>query len=634
MQGDAGTWQTTKANYIADMKAQLAELVTTYDPALLWFDGDWCADLANPTQSQWWNASDGQDLYDYLIGLKPDLIINERVKRDLGMGDYASAEFGLPGSPMERPWERCETMNGAWGYDRNRENSYYPANTMIQQLVMCVSRDGNYLLNIGPTDTGTVTQGSINILNEFADWMATYKDSIYGCIRSPFPSEPPFGCYTAKTGKLFAHIFSWPTSGHLVVPKLNNTITNVYDMSDPSTPLRYTVTGSIVDITLPDGAAPHSGDSVICIEVGGGMPMAATGTPIADGTYMITAVHSGKNIVVAGASQNDLAPVIQWPDTGGSEYDWMFSQLPNGFYSIINVNSGKAMDVNGAGLHDGARVIQWPHTGAINQEWSVYYMGDGKYALSPHHSTGKTMEIANASSADGTAAQQWSFSGQDHQLFYINSNGLIPPADPVGLAATPDDSKVSLSWSPASGATSYNVKRSTTSGSGYTTIAMGVISNFYTDSNVSPNTTYYYVISAVNSEGESANSSEVSAVVQHPNSSGPWEGAEMAQDSWLFLDWFGWFREQGNGWIYHLEHGYLYVVGQSPEALVLFDPELGCWMQTSLYLYPVIHLLADGGDWLYYFPGSGPHGQRIFFSYAFQTTMTENMLENMLQSSN
>ena len=52
------------------MKAQLRELITKYDPAVLWFDGEWV---------DWWTEEDGQDLYDYVRSLKPGILINNRV---------------------------------------------------------------------------------------------------------------------------------------------------------------------------------------------------------------------------------------------------------------------------------------------------------------------------------------------------------------------------------------------------------------------------------------------------------------------------------------------------------------------------------------------------------------------------
>ncbi len=94
-----------------------------------------------------------------------------------------------------------------------------------------------------------------------------------------------------------------------------------------------------------------------------------------------------------------------------------------------------------------------------------------------------------------------------------NSGGGNPPPVPTGLAATAvSSSQINLSWNSSSGATSYNVKRSTTSGGPYTTIATGVTPTSYSDTGLSAGTTYYYVVSAVNGNGESANSTQASAI--------------------------------------------------------------------------------------------------------------------------
>jgi hypothetical protein len=91
----------------------------------------------------------------------------------------------------------------------------------------------------------------------------------------------------------------------------------------------------------------------------------------------------------------------------------------------------------------------------------------------------------------------------------------VPPAPPTNLTATAGDTEVSLAWSASSGATSYHVKRSTTSGGPYTQIAAPT-SSAYVDTSVTNGTTYYYVVSAVNSAGESANSAQVSALPSKP----------------------------------------------------------------------------------------------------------------------
>ncbi|WP_232289176.1 hypothetical protein, partial [Paenibacillus sp. Aloe-11] len=85
------------------------------------------------------------------------------------------------------------------------------------------------------------------------------------------------------------------------------------------------------------------------------------------------------------------------------------------------------------------------------------------------------------------------------------------PSVPLDLKATPENLKIILNWTADSGAISYNVKRSTTKSGPYTTIATSVTESTYSDINVVNGTTYYYVVSALNSAGESNNSYEVSA---------------------------------------------------------------------------------------------------------------------------
>jgi hypothetical protein len=91
-----------------------------------------------------------------------------------------------------------------------------------------------------------------------------------------------------------------------------------------------------------------------------------------------------------------------------------------------------------------------------------------------------------------------------------------PPAAPTGLTATGGVGEVSLSWNPVSSA-SYNVKRGTQSGGPYTIIASSVATPSYEDGTGTPGTTYYYVVSAVNSGGESPNSNQASGTSTLPS---------------------------------------------------------------------------------------------------------------------
>lgn len=97
----------------------------------------------------------------------------------------------------------------------------------------------------------------------------------------------------------------------------------------------------------------------------------------------------------------------------------------------------------------------------------------------------------------------------------IDSTGYLIGA--INLIANAGDAKVTLSWTAVDGATGYNVKRSTTAGGPYTTIAPSVQGTSYVDSAVTNGTTYYYVVTAITANGESANSNEASAT---PTASG------------------------------------------------------------------------------------------------------------------
>ena len=94
----------------------------------------------------------------------------------------------------------------------------------------------------------------------------------------------------------------------------------------------------------------------------------------------------------------------------------------------------------------------------------------------------------------------------------LTNTGTLPtaPATPANLSAIAGNGSVALSWTASTGATSYNVLRSTTPGT-EAPLAAGITGTTYTDATAVNGTTYYYVVTATNGVGTSANSSEVSA---------------------------------------------------------------------------------------------------------------------------
>lgn len=107
------------------------------------------------------------------------------------------------------------------------------------------------------------------------------------------------------------------------------------------------------------------------------------------------------------------------------------------------------------------------------------------------------------------------------------------PLTPATLTAVAGNAQVLLNWSSVISATGYNVRRSLTSGSGYVTIT-NVTGTTFLDTGLINGTTYYYVVSATNAYGESANSTEASAT---PQMIVVWTGATNANWNFTTTNW-------------------------------------------------------------------------------------------------
>ena len=144
-----------RPEYIKYMKNQIKELIDNYDTDILWFDGDWV---------DWWNNDTGIDLYNYIRGLKPDIIINNRVaKRNSFKKDFGTPEQEHLANKVEYEWEACYTMNDTWGFKIDDLNWKSPT-IVYNKLKEINDNGGNFLLNIGPDGHGSIPPKSIEIL--------------------------------------------------------------------------------------------------------------------------------------------------------------------------------------------------------------------------------------------------------------------------------------------------------------------------------------------------------------------------------------------------------------------------------------------------------------------------------------
>lgn len=92
-----------------------------------------------------------------------------------------------------------------------------------------------------------------------------------------------------------------------------------------------------------------------------------------------------------------------------------------------------------------------------------------------------------------------------------------------------------------------------------------------------------------------------------------WDHAQMHEDNWRRLSWYGWFKEIHPSWIYHMEHGHVLAHGDSTGNYFFYDARLGCWAWSSHALYPMVYLYGPGGGWFWYHRGSQP-GSRFLQS--------------------
>ncbi len=176
-----------RENYL---KPQLKELVENYDPAILWFDGEWIPE---------WTEGQGKDLYNFVRNLKPSIIINNRVGKGRGgmqgMNKYknAAGDFGTPEQEIlevfsKEYWESCITLNNSWGYSKEDQNWKSPQ-TIINTFVDISAKGGNLLLNVGPKADGSIPVESVKNLEEVGKWLKINQEAIFKTTAIPHFKE-------------------------------------------------------------------------------------------------------------------------------------------------------------------------------------------------------------------------------------------------------------------------------------------------------------------------------------------------------------------------------------------------------------------------------------------------------------
>jgi hypothetical protein len=168
--------------------------------------------------------------------------------------------------------------------------------------------------------------------------------------------------------------------------------------------------------------------------------------------------------------------------------------------------------------------------------------------------------------------------------FQVFGTAITPPSAPAGLTAFGGYGIVALSWAATTGATSYNIMRSTASGK-ETNLASVTTTN-YTDTGLTAGKTYYYVVSAANLVGQSSNSSEVTAAPANPVP-GSYEAAVVAGNPLAYWplnettgsvahDPVGGYNGTYTGGVVLAQPGVALLSFGTPSYSVLFDGTSGC----------------------------------------------------------
>jgi alpha-L-fucosidase len=229
---------------------QIKELVTKYDPAVLWFDGEW--EHSNEEQRAF-------AIEKTLLSMKPALLINDRLfKREPGHGDFGTPENYVPATGVRNPdgtprlWEACYTMNwNGWGYNRY-ETEFHSASQLIRQLIEVVSKGGNLLLNVGPQPDGRIQADFAARLRRIGEWLKVNGEAIYGTTAGVFERLPFFGRCTVKGTTLYIHVMGWPADGKIRLPGLKTEVKRAYLLTGPGRPLAVKRAGKDVLVTLPE----------------------------------------------------------------------------------------------------------------------------------------------------------------------------------------------------------------------------------------------------------------------------------------------------------------------------------------------------------------------------------------------
>lgn len=160
-------------DYVRDYQApQIRELVEGYDPDVIWFDIGGVNDNLHVLPEYLNRAKDR--------GRPKDVTYNDR--GGIGEHDYTTPEYTTYANTVVAKWEASRGLDPfSYGYNRaTPDNRYMTAEEVVRTLVDIVSKNGNFLLDIGPDFDGTIPAVMQQRLRETGAWLRVNGESVYG----------------------------------------------------------------------------------------------------------------------------------------------------------------------------------------------------------------------------------------------------------------------------------------------------------------------------------------------------------------------------------------------------------------------------------------------------------------------
>lgn len=108
-------------------------------------------------------------------------------------------------------WQSCTTFGTSFGYLEG--DAYKTVESVIHEMIEVVSRNGNFLINIGPKADGTIPAPQIERLQAMGDWLRINGDAIYGSRYWKVSEQKnEHLAFTTKGKTLFAIKLAKPTA--------------------------------------------------------------------------------------------------------------------------------------------------------------------------------------------------------------------------------------------------------------------------------------------------------------------------------------------------------------------------------------------------------------------------------------